>query len=172
MIVRTSEAWILAGADVATPNKRAGSGPFTRYACRACAASIALMLWSSGLIAATQVGSNFKKGRFFFWIMVSQSESLVNEHWRYSKDDFECTTDLYWLINGQEKIAAASKKTGARFLYEATAGTLGHGAWHVGNFWLRISSSKVGAGLPVIGPLQALVRADDEVETASSQVKI
>lgn len=77
-----------------------------------------------------------------------------------------------WLINGQEKIAAASKKTGARFLYEATAWTLGHGAWHVGNFWLRISSSKVGAGLPVIGPLQALVRAGDEVETASSQVKM
>ena len=30
----------------------------------------------------------------------------------------------------------------------------------------------MGAGLPVIGPLQALVRAGDEVETASSQVKI
>lgn len=87
---------------------------------------------------------------------------------------FQCTTDLSWpwLINGQEKITAASKKTGARFLYEATAGTLGHGTWHVGNFWLLISSSKVGAGLPVIGPLQALVRAGDEVETASSQAKI
>lgn len=67
------EAWILAGADVATPNKRAGSGPFSRY----------------------------------------------------------------------EKILAASKKTGARFLYEAT----------------------VGAGLPVVGPVQSLVRAGDEVET-------
>ncbi|CAJ1361863.1 unnamed protein product [Effrenium voratum] len=67
------EAWLLAGADVATPNKRAGSGPFPRY----------------------------------------------------------------------EKIMAASQKTGARFLYEAT----------------------VGAGLPVLGPLQALLRAGDEVES-------
>ena len=71
--VELYEAWILAGADVATPNKRAGSGPFPRY----------------------------------------------------------------------EKIMAASQKTGARFLYEAT----------------------VGAGLPVVGPLQALVRAGDEIET-------
>ena len=48
----SSQAWLLAGAHVATPNKRAGSGPFERY----------------------------------------------------------------------EKIMAASRKTGARFLYEATAG--------------------------------------------------
>ncbi|CAE7819012.1 unnamed protein product [Symbiodinium sp. CCMP2456] len=67
------EAWLLAGADVATPNKRAGSGPMPRY----------------------------------------------------------------------EKIMEASRKSGARFLYEAT----------------------VGAGLPVVGPLQALLRAGDEVDT-------
>jgi len=67
------EKWLAAGADVATPNKRAGSGPFTRY----------------------------------------------------------------------EKIMAASRTGGARFLYEAT----------------------VGAGLPVVAPLQALLRAGDEVES-------
>eukprot|EP00439_Symbiodinium_sp_Y106_P023469 s3551_g2.t2 len=49
-----------------------------------------------------------------------------------------------WLLAGaDEKIMEASRKSGARFLYEAT----------------------VGAGLPVVGPLQALLRAGDEVDT-------
>mmetsp|Transcript_136920 Transcript_136920/g.346831 ORF Transcript_136920/g.346831 Transcript_136920/m.346831 type:complete len:489 (+) Transcript_136920:101-1567(+) len=65
------EAWLAAGADVATPNKRAGSGPYPRY----------------------------------------------------------------------EKIMAAAQKGGSRFLYEAT----------------------VGAGLPIVAPLQNLLRAGDEV---------
>lgn len=65
------EVWLAAGADVATPNKRAGSGPYPRY----------------------------------------------------------------------ERIMAAAKSGGSRFLYEAT----------------------VGAGLPIVGPLQALRRAGDEV---------
>jgi len=67
------EGWLAAGADVATPNKRAGSGPYARY----------------------------------------------------------------------EKIMAAAKKGGSKFLYEAT----------------------VGAGLPIIGPAQVLRRAGDEVAT-------
>eukprot|EP00930_Biecheleria_cincta_P064639 TRINITY_DN5025_c0_g1_i2.p1 TRINITY_DN5025_c0_g1~~TRINITY_DN5025_c0_g1_i2.p1 ORF type:complete len:460 (+),score=87.81 TRINITY_DN5025_c0_g1_i2:58-1437(+) len=67
------EAWLSAGADVATPNKRAGSGPYDRY----------------------------------------------------------------------ERIMAASRKGGTRFLYEAT----------------------VGAGLPVLGPLKALLQAGDEVDS-------
>jgi len=67
------EAWLSAGADVATPNKRAGSGPYDRY----------------------------------------------------------------------ERIMAASRKGGSRFLYEAT----------------------VGAGLPVLGPLKALLQAGDEVDS-------
>jgi len=66
------EKWLAAGADVATPNKRAGSGPYERYV----------------------------------------------------------------------RIAAAEATGGSRFLYEAT----------------------VGAGLPIIAPLQALVRAGDGVE--------
>merc|ERR1719222_1835542 len=65
------EGWLAAGADVATPNKRAGSGPYSRY----------------------------------------------------------------------ERILAAAKAGGSRFLYEAT----------------------VGAGLPIVAPLQALRRAGDEV---------
>lgn len=67
------EKWLAAGADVATPNKRAGSGPYDRY----------------------------------------------------------------------ERIMAAAKQGGTRFLYEAT----------------------VGAGLPLIAPLQGLLRAGDEVST-------
>jgi len=67
------EAWLAAGASVATPNKRAGSGPYDRY----------------------------------------------------------------------ERIMAAAQKGGSRFLYEAT----------------------VGAGLPIIAPLQALLKAGDEVDT-------
>mmetsp|Transcript_63963 Transcript_63963/g.113738 ORF Transcript_63963/g.113738 Transcript_63963/m.113738 type:complete len:455 (+) Transcript_63963:54-1418(+) len=67
------EAWLAAGASVATPNKRAGSGPYDRY----------------------------------------------------------------------ERILAAAQKGGSRFLYEAT----------------------VGAGLPIIAPLQGLLKAGDEVET-------
>jgi len=67
------EAWLAAGADVATPNKRAGSGPYARY----------------------------------------------------------------------EKIMAAAKSGGSRFMYEAT----------------------VGAGLPIIGPAQVLRRAGDDVAT-------
>merc|ERR1719440_401188 len=66
------EGWLKNGIDVATPNKKAGSGPYPRY----------------------------------------------------------------------EKIMAAAKSGGSLFLTEAT----------------------VGAGLPIIGPLQALVRAGDEVE--------
>lgn len=66
------EGWLAAGLDVATPNKRAGAGPFARY----------------------------------------------------------------------EKIMAAAKKGGTRFLYEAT----------------------VGAGLPIIAPCQGLVAAGDEVQ--------
>jgi len=66
------EGWLKNGIDVATPNKKAGSGPYQRY----------------------------------------------------------------------EKIMAASKSGGSLFLTEAT----------------------VGAGLPIIGPLQALVRAGDEVQ--------
>merc|ERR1719229_1777899 len=61
------ESWLAAGADVATPNKRAGSGPYPRY----------------------------------------------------------------------EKIQAAAQKGGTRFLYGAT----------------------VGAGLPIVAPLQNLLRA-------------
>jgi len=67
------EAWLAAGADVATPNKRAGSGPYGRY----------------------------------------------------------------------EKIMAAAKSGGSKFMYEAT----------------------VGAGLPIIGPTQVLRRAGDDVAT-------
>lgn len=67
------EAWLAAGGDVVTPNKEAGSGPYTRY----------------------------------------------------------------------ERILSAARMGGSRFLYEAT----------------------VGAGLPVIGPLQNLRRAGDSVET-------
>jgi aspartokinase/homoserine dehydrogenase 1 len=67
------EKWLAAGIDVATPNKRAGSGPYARY----------------------------------------------------------------------EKILAASKKGGSSFLFEAT----------------------VGAGLPILGPLQTLRRAGDEVSS-------
>jgi aspartokinase/homoserine dehydrogenase 1 len=66
------EKWLAAGIDVATPNKRAGSGPLDRY----------------------------------------------------------------------NRIMAAAKQGGSRFMYEAT----------------------VGAGLPVVGPLQTLRRAGDEVE--------
>eukprot|EP00428_Durinskia_dybowskii_P017023 CAMPEP_0170226482 /NCGR_PEP_ID=MMETSP0116_2-20130129/12952_1 /TAXON_ID=400756 /ORGANISM="Durinskia baltica, Strain CSIRO CS-38" /LENGTH=463 /DNA_ID=CAMNT_0010477207 /DNA_START=97 /DNA_END=1488 /DNA_ORIENTATION=- len=66
-------AWLAAGADVATPNKRAGSGPYKRY----------------------------------------------------------------------EQIRTAAKQGGSRFLCEAT----------------------VGAGLPIVGPLQSLLRAGDEVKT-------
>jgi len=65
------EAWLAAGAHVATPNKRAGAGPYSRY----------------------------------------------------------------------EKIMAAARTGGSRFLYEAT----------------------VGAGLPIVGPLQTLLKAGDEV---------
>lgn len=65
------EGWLASGTHVATPNKRAGSGPYERY----------------------------------------------------------------------EKIMAAAKAGGSRFLYEAT----------------------VGAGLPIVGPMQALRRAGDEV---------
>jgi len=65
------EGWLAAGIDIATPNKKAGSGPYTRY----------------------------------------------------------------------EKIMAAQKKGGSRFLYECT----------------------VGAGLPIIAPLQNLRRAGDKV---------
>jgi len=64
--------WLAAGASVATPNKRAGSGPYARY----------------------------------------------------------------------EAIMAAARSGGSRFLYEAT----------------------VGAGLPIIAPLQTLLRAGDRVE--------
>jgi homoserine dehydrogenase len=67
------EKWLAAGIDVATPNKRAGSGPYARY----------------------------------------------------------------------EQILAASKKGGSSFLFEAT----------------------VGAGLPILGPLQTLRRAGDEVSS-------
>merc|ERR1719436_2040847 len=67
------EGWLAAGADVATPNKRAGSGPYPRY----------------------------------------------------------------------ERILGAARSGGSRFLYEAT----------------------VGAGLPILAPLQALRRAGDKVET-------
>jgi len=66
------DAWLAAGADVATPNKRAGSGPFARY----------------------------------------------------------------------QRIRAAEQSGRSRFLYEAT----------------------VGAGLPIIGPLQTLLNAGDEVQ--------
>jgi len=66
------ETWLAAGADVVTPNKRAGSGSYARY----------------------------------------------------------------------ERIMAAAQKGGSRFLYEAT----------------------VGAGLPIIKPLQGLVKAGDEVQ--------
>mmetsp|Transcript_44756 Transcript_44756/g.129446 ORF Transcript_44756/g.129446 Transcript_44756/m.129446 type:complete len:464 (-) Transcript_44756:91-1482(-) len=66
------EGWLAAGADVATPNKRAGSGPYPRY----------------------------------------------------------------------ERIMGAARSGGSRFLYEAT----------------------VGAGLPILGPLQALRRAGDRVQ--------
>jgi len=66
------EGWLAAGADVATPNKRAGSGPYARY----------------------------------------------------------------------ERIMSAANSGGSRFLYEAT----------------------VGAGLPIVGPLQTLRRAGDAVE--------
>jgi len=65
--------WLAAGADLATPNKRAGSGPYARY----------------------------------------------------------------------QEILDAARKGGSRFLYEAT----------------------VGAGLPIIAPLQTLCRAGDEVES-------
>lgn len=65
------EGWLASGIDVATPNKKAGSGPYTRY----------------------------------------------------------------------ENIMAAQKKGGSRFLYECT----------------------VGAGLPIISPLQNLRRAGDKV---------
>lgn len=65
------EGWLAAGADVATPNKKAGSGPYARYT----------------------------------------------------------------------KIMNAAKSGGSRFLYEAT----------------------VGAGIPIVAPLQALRRAGDEV---------
>lgn len=65
------EGWLAAGMDVATPNKRAGSGPLQRY----------------------------------------------------------------------DKIMGAAKQGGSRFLYEAT----------------------VGAGLPIVAPLQTLRRAGDEV---------
>ncbi|CAE8742314.1 unnamed protein product [Polarella glacialis] len=71
--VELYEAWLAAGADVATPNKKAGSGPIDRY----------------------------------------------------------------------NRILAASRSGGSRFLYEAT----------------------VGAGLPILGPLQTLVRAGDTVES-------
>merc|ERR1719410_1092106 len=64
--------WLSAGASVATPNKRAGSGPYARY----------------------------------------------------------------------ERILAAARSGGSRFLYEST----------------------VGAGLPIIGPLQTLLKAGDEVQ--------
>merc|ERR1719410_3064857 len=64
--------WLAAGASVATPNKRAGSGPYARY----------------------------------------------------------------------EAIMAAARSGGSRFLYEAT----------------------VGAGLPIVAPLQALLRAGDGVQ--------
>merc|ERR1719367_169543 len=66
------DAWLAAGADVATPNKRAGSGPFERY----------------------------------------------------------------------QRIRAAEQSGKSRFLYEST----------------------VGAGLPIIGPLQTLLKAGDEVQ--------
>eukprot|EP00928_Gymnodinium_smaydae_P038291 TRINITY_DN2643_c0_g1_i1.p1 TRINITY_DN2643_c0_g1~~TRINITY_DN2643_c0_g1_i1.p1 ORF type:complete len:429 (+),score=61.30 TRINITY_DN2643_c0_g1_i1:71-1357(+) len=65
------ESWLAAGADVVTPNKRAGSGPYERY----------------------------------------------------------------------QRIFAAARGGGSRFLYEAT----------------------VGAGLPLINPLQTLVKAGDEI---------
>lgn len=65
------EGWLAAGIDIATPNKKAGSGPYSRY----------------------------------------------------------------------QKIMAAQKKGGSRFLYECT----------------------VGAGLPIIAPLQNLRRAGDKV---------
>jgi aspartokinase/homoserine dehydrogenase 1 len=65
--------WLAAGADVVTPNKRAGSGPYARYL----------------------------------------------------------------------DIKAAAKKGGSRFLFEST----------------------VGAGLPILGPLQSLVAAGDEVKS-------
>jgi len=65
------EGWLAAGIDIATPNKKAGSGPYSRY----------------------------------------------------------------------EKIIAAQRKGGSRFLYECT----------------------VGAGLPIIAPLQNLRRAGDKV---------
>merc|ERR1719386_195565 len=66
------EKWLAAGIDVATPNKRAGSGPYARY----------------------------------------------------------------------EKILAAAKNGGSTFSYEAT----------------------VGAGLPIIAPIQTLRRAGDKVQ--------
>lgn len=67
------DAWLAAGAHIATPNKRAGSGPYARY----------------------------------------------------------------------QRIQAAQLSGGSQFLYEAT----------------------VGAGLPIIGPLQNLLRAGDEVQS-------
>ena len=66
------EAWILAGADVATPNKRAGSGPFTRYACRACAASIAF--------AVFRVDCRNSSGEHWFYF---QEKKLLLNHGQF-----------------------------------------------------------------------------------------
>lgn len=155
--VRSLEAWILAGADVATPNKRAGSGPFTRYACRACAASIALMSWSSEASFSSELWSirvtcewtlKIFKGWFWthHWFVLALADQRPGKDCGCFEEDW-CSIPLW---------------SNSRDLR----------AWHMACGELLISSSKVGAGLPVIGPLQALVRAGDEVETAGSQVKI